>query len=320
MSDRHPSPQSHPVKDIIMVLHVFIPDMLESSLEFLGCPRCGSALEMNAFGPDAEIMEGIMQCRRCLLQFPVVQGIPILWDDPAGYLSCRRTLGGRLYRLAATPQLKEFLKACMSGSVKPDPAKPGPDMTALEDRWTGIYQNSRDSEFYSVLKTALGSVPGSGPVLEHGCSIGIMASHLADSHDVVLGADRSFGALMHARKHRRGNLDYVVADSLSRVFDRQKFDLVLAMNILNIVDPFRLLRHISGQIDCGHVMISDPYDYDRSTVPVQKIDTRALRTGLEGLGFEISPDTREPSYIPWHLRINERTTMQYMVDLVVGAR
>ena len=303
-----------PDKETVMAWHVLSMRMWESSIEFLQCPRCGSALEMDALRLDDGISEGIMQCTGCVLQFPVVGGIPILWDDPAEYLSCRRILGGRLHRLASAPRLKEFLKGCLSGN-----AKPGPDRTEHEDRWAEIYQCSMDSEFYSVLKKRLESIPSSGCALEHGCSIGIMASHLAESHDVVFGVDRSFSALLHARRNRRRNLDYVAADSLSPVFGK-KFDLVVALNMLDIVEPLDLLGHISGQIACGSVVISDPYDFDRTAPPGQKIDAAALRAELERLGFAISPDTREPSYIPWHLRISERVAMQYMADLAVGSR
>lgn len=300
-------------KETIMEQRAMSMRMWESSVEFLQCPRCGAALEMDALRLDDGIVEGILDCTGCVLKFPVVEGIPILWDNPAKYLACRRILGGRLYQLATTPRLKGFLKSCLS-----EDAKSGPDRTEHEDRWARIYQDSRDSKFYSALKERLESIPSSGCALEHGCSIGIMASHLAESHDAVFGVDRSFSALLLARRNRRHNLDYVAADSLSPVFGK-KFDLVLALNMLDIVEPLDLLRHISGQVACGRVVITDPYDFDRSVPPRQRIDAASLRAELERLDFAISVDTMEPSYIPWHLKVNERVTMQYMADLVIGS-
>jgi len=61
--------------------------MLESSLQFLRCVRCNSELELNAFKIAQEIEEGILECKKCNLEFPVIEKIPILWDDFSKYLS-----------------------------------------------------------------------------------------------------------------------------------------------------------------------------------------------------------------------------------------
>ena len=55
-----------------------------------------------------------------------------------------------------------------------------------------------------------------------------MTSFLAQSHEMVFGIDRSFTALRIAKKLHKNNLDYVVADFLSPMFGKSKFDLVLA--------------------------------------------------------------------------------------------
>ena len=89
-----------------------------------------------------------------------------------------------------------------------------------------IYQNSKNSKFYSLVKKNLNSIAKSKLVLEHGCSIGIMTSSLADCHNMVFGIDRSFSALRYAKKSSKNNLDYIVADSLSPVFGKLQFDLI----------------------------------------------------------------------------------------------
>jgi len=289
--------------------------MLEFSLEFLRCVRCGSKLELDIFQLDKEIEEGILECKKCKLTFPIIEKIPILWDDFSKYLSSRKILGGKLYQLTTSGKMKKFLKFSLSKTIRSSD-----DRTALEERWSKIYQNSKSSKFYSLIKKNLDSIK-SKLVLEHGCSIGIMTSYLADSHDMVFGIDRSFSALRYAKKSSRPNLDYIVADSLSPVFGKLQFDLVLALNVLELIEPLELLKHVSKQISKGYFVISDPYDFDRGVNSVRKsFDESTLRANMKNLGFKISTKTKKPSYLPWNLKLNPRAALNYKVDLLIGRK
>ena len=228
--------------------------MLNSSLEFLRCVQCGSKLELESFKENGEIVEGILHCKKCHLKFPIIEKIPILWDDLSKYLSSRKILGGYLYKSVSSPNLKQLLKHSLSETVRTDD-----DRTRLEERWSKIYLNSKNSKFYFILKNSLDSLPTSKFVLEHGCSIGIMSSHLSEKHEKVFGIDRSYSAIQQAKKPSKENLDYFVADSMSSIFGKQKFDLVLALNILELIEPLDLLKHLSKQISSGYLVISDPY-------------------------------------------------------------
>ena len=287
--------------------------MLECSLEFLRCVRCGSKLELDTFQLDKEIEEGILECKKCRLTFPIIEKIPILWDDFSKYLSSRKVLGGKLYQLTTSGKMKKFLKFSLSKTIRNSD-----DRTALEERWSKIYQNSKSSKFYSLIKKNLDSIK-SKLTLEYGCSIGIMTSYLADSHDMVFGIDRSFSALRYAKKSSKLNLDYIVADSLSPVFGKLQFNLVLALNVLELIEPLELLKHVSKQISDGYFVISDPYDFDRGVNSVRNpFDESILRTNMENLGFKISTKTKKPSYLPWNLKLNPRATLNYKVDLLIG--
>ncbi len=290
--------------------------MLESSLQFLRCVGCGSKLELDAFHVDAEIEEGILICKKCCLEFPIIEKIPILWDDFSEYLSSRKILGGKLYQLIQTPHLKKFLKSSLS---KINPVYD--DRTELEERWSTIYQNSKNSKFYSFLKSNLNITKKSDLVLEYGCSIGIMTSFLAESHQMVFGIDRSFTALRYAKKSYKNNLDYVVSDFLYPVFGNLQFDLVLALNVLELVEPMELLNNVSKQISTGYFVVTDPYDFDRGANSVKKpLDEITLRMNLKNLGFKITSKTKNPSNISWNLRLNSRTTLNYKVDFVIGKK
>ena len=290
--------------------------MHESSVEFLRCPRCGFKLELEVFKHDREIEEGILVCQKCQLTFPIIEKIPILWDDFSRYLSCRKVLGGKLYRLTDSGKLKNFLKSSLLEVKKIDQ-----DRSALEEKWSKIYQNSKGSKFYSLIKKSIASIPKSKLVLEYGCSIGIMTSSMADNHDIVFGMDRSFSALRFAKQSFKKNLDYIVADSLSPIFGKSQFNLILALNVLELMEPLELLKHVSRQISNGFFVISDPYDFDRGINSVKNpIDESKLRTNLEELGFRISLKTKKPSFIPWNLRLNPRATLNYRVDLIIGKK
>ena len=287
--------------------------MHESSLEFLRCVNCGAKLDLDAFESGKEIKEGILWCKKCNLEFPIIEKIPIMWDAFSKYLSSRRILVGKLYKLSSSAKLKSFVKKSLNSKDN--------DRSNLEEKWARIYQNSKTSKFYSIIKKNLDSLPSSKLALEHGCSIGIVTHHLANSCDLVLGVDRSFSAIQIAKKQFRSNLDYFVADSLSPVFGKLEFDLVLALNVLEIIEPDVLLKSISKQITKGYFVISDPYDFDRGPNSVKNsLDASSLRTNLKNLGFKISNSTINPSFIPWNLKLNPRATLNYKVDLVISKK
>src|SRR3989304_3270325 len=266
--------------------------MHEFSLTFLRCIRCGSKLELDVFKKETEIEEGILECKKCALYFPIIQKIPIIWDDFSKYISERMVLGGKLYNSVSHDKMKKFLKHSLSNSKRNTD-----DRTTLEERWSKIYQNSQKSKFYSIIKNKLDAMPKSKFVLEYGCSIGIMTSFLANSNQSVFGIDRSFSAISIAKQTQKGNLDYFVADLMSDVFGKTKFDLILALNVLELVEPKDLLQHVSKQILKGNFVISDPYDFDRGKNAVKKpLDEVALRASREGLSFLITAETKKPSY------------------------
>ena len=289
--------------------------MFESSLEFLRCPRCGSKLELDVLKQDKEIDEGFLECKKCNLRFPIIKKIPILWDDFSKYLSNHKILSGKLYRITNSAKLKKFLKSTLSKTTFID------DRTKLEEKWSKIYQNSKNSKFYSLIKTNLDSLPKSKLVLEYGCSIGTISSYLASSHDTVFGIDKSFNAIQYAKKAFKNNLDYIVADSLSSVFGNLKFNLVIALNVLELIEPIDLLKHVSKQISNGYFVISDPYDFDRGVNSVKKpFDESILRSKMEDFGFQILSKTKKPSQLPWNLKLNPRATLNYKVDLIIGKK
>ena len=289
--------------------------MHEFSISYLRCVRCGKKLELEILSEKNEIEEGFLFCSRCILTFPILSTIPIMWDDFSQYASNRSSLVGQLYNQTNNLKMKSFLKNFFLYR------KNNEDRTNLEERWVKIYQASKQSKFYYVLKNHLKAIPKTSMALDVGCSIGIMTKYLSDYNDLVFGIDRSFAAIKIAKKSLQKNLDYIIADSLHLPFENKQFDLVMALNLLDLVDPIDLLASISKMIREGYLVISDPYDYERGKNSVKHpLDASALRKEIKKLGFQLTFDTSNQSFIPWNLHLSNRISLQYKTDLVIGKR
>ena len=257
-----------------------------------------------------------MTCIQCDMQYPIIEKIPIMWNNFSSYLSMRKSLSGYFYKTVRHKKLKKYLKDIMSEIIFTKE-----DRHVTEERWSKIYQTSRTSKFYYEMKRHLDNVPKSEWVLEHGCSIGILTSYLSKKHNHVLGIDRSFSALKIAKKSSKNNLDFVLSDSLSGALGKLQFNLVLGMNILELIEPDEFFKHVSKQISSGFLFISDPYDFERGSNSVKtRINEKTLRSLIKNLGFKISAKTIDPSYIPWVLKINSRATLNYKVDFIVAQK
>jgi hypothetical protein len=214
---------------------------------------------------------------------------------------------------AKNEKIKSFIKNSLK-KIK----NSNPDVIPIEKRWVIIYKNNIKSKFYSHIKNSLDKFKKSNLVLEHGCSIGYVTKHLATKHDSVFGIDQSFFAIMEAKQNNFKNLDFFVANSLNHPFGKNKFGLVVALNLLELVEPLDLLNVLSKQAN-DVILISDPYDFERGTNSVkQTIDSNSLRLELEKRGFIITQNTKKPKFLPWKLNINSRLDLHYKVDLLVA--
>ena len=284
-----------------------------SSISYLRCVRCAKKLELEALVEKKEIDEGFLNCNTCKIKYPIIMQIPILWDDFSGYLSNRPSLGGQLLLDCKTGEMKSFVKKAMSTK------KPSEDKSILEKKWSRIYQDSGKSKFYSHIRSEIKKLKTSGLVLEHGCSIGIISNSISNYGKIIFGIDRSFHAIKIAKQSQKKNCDYFVADSQFHPFGNQKFDLILCLNMLEIVEPKNLVKIISNQITKGMIVLSDPYDFDRGKNSVSEpVGPQELRNLLETFHFIISKPTKKPSHISWNLNINSRTQLQYKADVIIA--
>ena len=167
----------------------------------------------------------------------------------------------------------------------------------------------------------MNKIPKKKLVLEYGCSIGIISNHISNQSEKVFGIDKSFNAIQYAKKNQNKNIEYIVSDFASHPFGNKKFDLIIGLNILELMEPNNLLKIVSNQITNGHVFITDPYDYDRGINSVKcPMDENILRKKLTELKFKISNNTKNPSFTPWNLRLYDRASLNYKVDLIIAKK
>jgi len=287
-------------------------NLLDYALKFLKCVNCQNKLDYEPL----ETNEGIIHCNNCKTDYPVIDGIPIVWSNFSKYLENRASLGTCLINISSSQKMKSFVKQHLS-QIK----NLTNDLYSLEEKWVTVYQKSTNSEFYDTIKNEIISISGNQNCIEYGCSIGIISEHLAKSNSHVFGIDKSFSAIKHAKQNSSQNVDYIISDILINPFENAEFDLVVALNILELVEPQNLIDLISKQIKKGFLLMSDPYDYERGPRTVSKpLDAISLRKTLENCGFKISENTVKPNFIPWNLQINPRTNLNYLCDLVVAKK
>lgn len=289
--------------------------MLESTMEFIRCVKCASALSIQSEAAGREIEEGFLNCTLCSAAYPIISKVPLLVADLASYLSARTSLAGDLLLLARTSRMKEFVKGTMRVI-----AKPSEDTSSLDRKWLKIYKRSSGCEFYRQAYGAIAKLPACSLVLEHGCSIGLVSRYAAKKCKHFLGIDKSFYGIMESKRLQSDNSDFVVADSLAHPFGARKFDLVIALNMLDIVEPRSLLKMLVSQTG-RFLMVSDPYDFDRGKDSVKhEMSPAELRKFLRDEGLSLIQKTGRQSHIPWNLKINSRLELHYKVDMVVARR
>ena len=277
---------------------------------------CSGKLDIEILNETTEIFEGFLICRECKQKFPIIDRIPIMMKSFVNYIQSRISLGGNLFLLSKTKKMKNFVKISLS-KIK----KPSNDLSIIEKRWQHLYQINKNSKFYIEIIQKLSKLQPSKFVLEHGSSIGIISKSLANRHENVFGIDTSFYALSTAKDNSQENTDFFVSDSLFHPFGRKKFDIVIAMNILELVEPVELLNVMFKQLKNGYIVICDPYDYERGQQSVRKpLYENDIRKEINRYGMSVIYNTKIPSSFGWNLKINPRTSLNYKVDLVIAKK
>ena len=291
--------------------------MNRNNSQFIFCVKCKGKLTLEILDErESVIKEGFFSCSKCNSKYPIISKIPILVEDLTQFFTNRPFLGKWLIKSSLTNTMKKFIKKNI-----PIIPKSEFDLSANEAFWTEIYRNNKRSIFYKNIKSQLSKLPPKNFVVEYGSSIGTISNTLALKHKQIFGIDKSFFALVEANKKSPKNCTYILSDVIKHPFGKKKFDLIVALNLFDIVEPSLLIKTISKQISNGLIFLSDPYDYNRGKNSVKKpLDENQIRETLRQNGFEITKNTKKPTKINWNIKFNERISINYKVDIIIARK
>jgi SAM-dependent methyltransferase/uncharacterized protein YbaR (Trm112 family) len=317
----------------------------------LVCPACRTRTADRIDVRTLDVRGDVLVCE-CGRRYPVVDGVPIVMADPAGYLRAEiatvveRELAPEVVGLlvadgpddAPYPRLIEhlsiYLDAHWGDRAEPPPDGPGGGFGARA----------------VIDKIAERAAAPVGLAVELGCSTGRIVAELARGADQVAGLDLQFGAVRRARRLLDGERvayprraigrryapasvaagDRVVpvsrrllvcGDALDPPFVPGAFDRVVALNVLDSVSsPRQLLSVIDGLCrPGGEVIVSSPYAWQSSVM------TDAERLGdlepavelarilRDGVGLGARYRIEDEAELPWTLRRDARSSASYAI-------
>jgi SAM-dependent methyltransferase/uncharacterized protein YbaR (Trm112 family) len=282
-----------------------------------------------------ECKEGFLYCIECDTKYPIIEGIAIVVKDMVEYIQNRTEMYGKWLLHCHSKEMKEYLKDLgkrIFVSNKTDTYEDG-GIWYLPYKWFQQENHKEDRLMKSLKGTpnanelydrVINSITPKidGIALDIGCAMGKTTLQLSQKYSFAIGIDLSFSFIKEARKNmqesRQGNVEFCVADAESPPFHPMKFDLIIAINLLELVNTKKLLSSSHWLLKPqGDIIITDPYDFNREKILDKKYDARSFRILLEENGFEINESSlKKETFIPWILKINERIYLFYYVDYI----
>ena len=292
------------------------------------CKKIGLRLESFLDVKD-ECIEGFLSCKVCNSKYPIIQGVPILLENFHEYARQRIMTYGKWIKNSKSSKLKSFLRS--EGAKIHSPTYN--DRYEENSIWYKSYLNTHqgypsDDRLLSLLKKQIKpdhiykmlsnkNLNLNGVGLDIGCSFGSSTFELSKKLTYVFGVDLSFSFILEARKimhdKKSRNVEFIVADAINLPFKSKFFHSIAALNVIDRLDFNKLIFSINCSIKKnGKLILIDPYHF----VDVKgkgKFDSIQIRKILEKFGYKIN---NEEAYIPWIMKINERSYLFYFVDFI----
>ena len=281
-----------------------------------------------------ECIEGFLYCVDCNIKYPIIEGIAIVVKNISQYIQDRTEMYGKWLLSCISKEMKEYLKDIGKSLLFPNKTSKYEDGGIWYTTYKWLQQdnhnedrlikslkgNPNPNELYDRIVNSI-NPKIDGIALDIGCAMGKTTLQLAKKYSFVIGIDLSFSFIKEARKYmqelRQGNAEFCVADAESPPFHPMKFDLIMAINLIELVNVIKLLSSchwlLKPQSD---IIITDPYDFNRERIG-KEYNARSFRTLIKENGFERNESClKKEAFIPWILKINERTYLYYFVDFI----
>jgi SAM-dependent methyltransferase len=266
------------------------------------------------------VVEGVLVCKntKCLPEYPIIDGIPIIVDDLRTYVS--QNIIPVLSRQDLSPVVESLVRDCCGpGSAYEVQCQQvstyAYDHYAELDPEESEDDAGRPSSVVSLLRSALDAVgePRSGPVVDIGCAVGRTSFELAqDLDELVLGVDLNFGMLRvgasilagkgakYAKRrvgivyeHREfpvtfegaGNVDFWACDATCLPLADGSVSLALSLNVIDCVaSPYDHLQELCRILPPGgNAVVATPYDWNPGATPVESwLGGHSQRSELAG--------------------------------------
>ncbi|HYN99877.1 MAG TPA: class I SAM-dependent methyltransferase [Actinomycetota bacterium] len=360
--------------------------MRTETLKWLACPTPGCAGPLSphpsfdsryAGRAQEELLEAVLVCSGCGSEYPVILGVALLELDLEVYLSafweeiesCSRELAeaGEVSRA-----MRSYLGIATAFTGQPGPSHPRPDMhwttssylqahfdpfslsADLSRGWWSEAVESHREDPYSLLLGAARKRaerrPAEGLAIDVGTSVGRGAAELAALHPYSVGVDRSFRAILAARRRlldvpgpldtyrietEKGrwetrslpprpstrNLDFVVGSGAALPVPTGSASCIAALNVLcAVADPLAMLNDFARTLaPGGSLLLSSPFWSDageQGETPFATGGPEYLRTALAP-HFAVEVERDE---VPWVLRVAKRRWDVYLCHCVVATR
>ena len=296
------------------------------------CKKMGLRLESFLDVKD-ECIEGFLSCKSCNLKYPIIQGVPILLENFHEYARQRIITYGKWIINSKSSKLKSFLRS--EGTKIRSPTYN--DRYEENSIWYKSYLNTHqgypsDDKLLSLLKKQIKpdhiykmlsnkNLNLNGVGLDIGCSFGSSTFELSKKLTYVFGVDLSFSFILEARKimhnKKSRNVEFIVADAINLPFESKFFQSIIALNVVDRIDLYKLISSVNSCINNnGKLILIDPYHFVDNNGKDQ-FDSIQIRKIIEEFGYRIN---NKEYYIPWIVKMNERSYLFYFVDFIIANR
>ncbi|CAN5471866.1 hypothetical protein BH18THE1_BH18THE1_10490 [soil metagenome] len=296
------------------------------------CTKMGLRLESFIDVKD-ECIEGFLSCKVCNSKYPIIQGVPILLENFHEYARQRIITYGKWIINSKSSKLKSFLRSEGAKISRPTYNDRYEEKSILyksylsthqgyasDDRLLSLLKNQiKPDHIYKMLSNKNLNLNGIG--LDIGCSFGLSTFELSKKLTYVFGVDLSFSFILEARKimHNKTsrNVEFIVADAVNLPFESKFFQSIIALNVVDRIDLYKLISSVNRCIKKnGKLILIDPYHFVKNN-DNDKFDSIQIRKIVEKFGYKIN---NKEYYIPWIVKMNERSYLFYFVDFIIADR